>query len=159
MAGVLEPSPTETCPPSSLPHDDRIARVRPSRQDDSPGLDRLRRAQELAALASCRRETLERTRAGYQRRLHAASDDFEATEGLRVVELALSLVPRPAGPWTAQGREGTRTETIVEPEKEPVNGSRIVGADWRARWFVHGSAWRRAPTRRRNAGRRIPHRP
>jgi hypothetical protein len=66
---------------------------------------RLDQAQELVALAGCRREPLDRMRVGYQRRLLAASDDFDATDGLRVVELALSLVPRQDGPWTAQSRE------------------------------------------------------
>jgi hypothetical protein len=44
-------------------------------------------------------------RSRYLHRLHRASDDFEATEGLRVVEAALALVPRPLGIWAWQERE------------------------------------------------------
>jgi hypothetical protein len=85
--------------------EDPVASVNPSVRDDTPSGDRWHRARGLVALAACRREPLERMRAGYQRRLHAASDDFDATDALRVVELALSVVGRSDGPWTAQSRE------------------------------------------------------
>jgi len=47
----------------------------------------------LLALTGNRREALERMRRGFQARLHVRSDDFDATEGLRTVEIALRLVP------------------------------------------------------------------
>jgi hypothetical protein len=53
----------------------------------------------LAAVADGHREPLEQLRYGFIRRLHRVSDDFAASEGLRVVEAALSLVPRPEGVW------------------------------------------------------------
>ncbi|MGH9264758.1 MAG: hypothetical protein ACRD1D_08700 [Acidimicrobiales bacterium] len=71
-------------------------------------LERRRRAEALAAITGGDREPLETLRAGFLDRLHRASDDFEATDGLRVVELALSMIPRPAGLWAWQSREGTR---------------------------------------------------
>jgi hypothetical protein len=40
------------------------------------------------------RSQLEALRLHYLDRLHRASDDFAATEGLRIVERALALVPR-----------------------------------------------------------------
>lgn len=52
------------------------------------------RAQALVALGGGRREPLEQGLAYFQNRLHQASDDYAATEGLRVVEAALRLVPR-----------------------------------------------------------------
>ena len=96
---------TEICPASRLFDEDSAAPTNPCRRDDTPSGDRRRRAQELVARAGGRREPLERMLAGYQRRLHAASDDFDATDALRVVELALSVVGRSDGPWTAQSRE------------------------------------------------------
>jgi hypothetical protein len=67
--------------------------------------DRSTRAEELVAEAGGRREPLERIRGSYQERLRRASDDFEATDGLRVVERALALLPPADGPWTWQVRE------------------------------------------------------
>jgi hypothetical protein len=63
-------------------------------QDDDPAAQRSRKAEALAAMASGR-APLEALRAVFISRLHRASDDFEATEGLRVVEAALSRRPWP----------------------------------------------------------------
>ena len=67
-----------------------------------------RRAEALAATPGGDRESLESLRAEFLARLHRASDDFEATDGLRAVEAALSLIPRPAGLWAWQSRERKR---------------------------------------------------
>jgi hypothetical protein len=66
---------------------------------------RRHRAEQLAALAAGDRQQLEELRAGYLARLHRRSDDFEATEGLRTVELALSMTPRLEAPWDWQRHE------------------------------------------------------
>jgi hypothetical protein len=63
-------------------------------QDDDPAAQRHRKAAALAAMAGGR-APLEALRAVFLSRLHRASDDFEATEGLRVVEAALSRLPWP----------------------------------------------------------------
>jgi hypothetical protein len=66
--------------------------------------ERRRGAEALAAMAGGR-APLEAVRSAFIHRLHRASDDFEATEGLRVVEAALSLIPWPEQP---AGRDGRR---------------------------------------------------
>ena len=70
--------------------------------------ERHQRAKQLAALADGDRHALEDLRARYLHRLHRTSDDFDATDGLRTVELALSMTPRTAEPWTWQRRERRR---------------------------------------------------
>jgi hypothetical protein len=72
-------------------------------QHDRAG-ERRRAAEALAAMAGGR-APLEAVRSVFIHRLHRASDDFEATEGLRVVEAALSLIPWPEQP---AGRDGRR---------------------------------------------------
>ena len=82
-----------------------IAEPRAENPAPSPNGDsdaRLHQAEELVNLAAGRREPLERLRSDYLRLLHDASDDFTATEALRVVEEALRLIPRPAGIWAWQ---------------------------------------------------------
>jgi hypothetical protein len=44
----------------------------------------------------------------FVQRLHRASDDFEATELLRVVETALSLTPEPESTWQRRERQPRR---------------------------------------------------
>jgi hypothetical protein len=66
------------------------------------------RAESLAAAADGDRQQLEDLRSDYLRRLHRTSADFDATEGLRTVELALSMTPRPEGLWAWQRRERDR---------------------------------------------------
>jgi hypothetical protein len=68
-------------------------------QGDDPSGERRRRAEALVKVAAGRREPLEQLRLRFIERLRRTSDDFAATEGLRVVEAALSLVPRPEGVW------------------------------------------------------------
>lgn len=63
------------------------------------------RAESLAAAADGDRQQLEDRRSVYLRRLHRSSADFDATEGLRTVELALSMIPRPEGLWAWQRQE------------------------------------------------------
>jgi hypothetical protein len=60
-------------------------------------IDAARKSQTdaLVDLAEIDRSELEALRSSYLDRLHRASDDFAATEGLRVVERALALAPRP----------------------------------------------------------------
>jgi hypothetical protein len=65
---------------------------------------RRRSADVLVGIARGRRDLLEELRLGYLRRLHRASDDYEATQGLRVVEAALSLIPHPEEPGAEQHR-------------------------------------------------------
>lgn len=67
------------------------------------------RAERLAASAAGDRQPLEDLRARYLHRLHRASDDFPATEGLRTVELALRMTPRPEGRWAWQQEEQHRS--------------------------------------------------
>ena len=67
-----------------------------------------RRAQLLVQATDGDRQQLEALRGEYLRRLHLASDDFEATEGLRVVEPALTTAQRPEGVWVWQRRERNR---------------------------------------------------
>jgi hypothetical protein len=74
--------------------DDFLVRMRASPPAGDPALDRHRRVQALLHHVDGRREPLEDLSRRYQQRLHAASDDLEATEGLRVVEAALARVPR-----------------------------------------------------------------
>jgi hypothetical protein len=70
--------------------------------DGDRATHRRRRAERLATAASGDRHQLEELRAGYLCRLLHTSDDFEATEGLRTVEAALSMTPRSQGLWAWQ---------------------------------------------------------
>jgi len=72
--------------------DANVIEARDTPQDGS--FSRRKRAQALVVLAGGRREPLEQRLASFQTRLHQASDDYAATEGLREVEAALRLVPR-----------------------------------------------------------------
>jgi hypothetical protein len=73
-----------------------------------PAADRRRRAEALATLAGGDRQPLNELRSGFLRRLHRASDDFDSAEGLRTVEAALSMTPRPEGLWAWPRRERDR---------------------------------------------------
>jgi hypothetical protein len=81
--------------------------------------ERRSRAELLAASADGDRQQLEDLRSDYLRRLHRTSDDFEATEGLRTVELALSMTPRPEGLWAWQRRERDRKPRWWNRRKRP----------------------------------------
>jgi hypothetical protein len=76
-----------------------------------PGKTRSARTRRAEALVSRTRgdaALLEALRADYVQRLHHASNDFEATEGLRIIEAALAMIPRPE--WSWQRRERKRRE-------------------------------------------------
>jgi hypothetical protein len=75
--------------------DDHLVRMHGSALHGDPAIERRRRVEALVRAADGRREPLEELRFDLQQRLHAASDDFDATEGLRVVDDALPLVDRP----------------------------------------------------------------
>lgn len=87
------------------PPGDFLALIQTPPQGDDPAAERRRRAEQLVAVADGRREPLEQLRSRFIRRLHRASDDFEATEGLRVVEAALWLIPRAGAVRANEGRE------------------------------------------------------
>jgi hypothetical protein len=71
-------------------------------RSESAKVRRRQHAKKLVTVAAGRRP-LEALRSMFIRRLHRASDDFAATEGLRAVEAALALVPW-SEPPTAPGR-------------------------------------------------------
>jgi hypothetical protein len=79
------------------------ARIAATPEAPDPASDRRRQAETLVAFAGGRREPIEELRSQYLQRLHRASDDFEATEGLRVVDVALSLSADPE--WASQHAE------------------------------------------------------
>jgi hypothetical protein len=101
-SSVLEEPP---CDIAQFPADNLFAQNDSPPQGEGSGAERRRRAEGLVAIAYARREPLEELRARFGARLHRSSDDFEATEGLRVVELAPSQVPWPVGLWAWQRRE------------------------------------------------------
>ena len=80
---------------TAVPLDDVDVNV-PGTQDtpQDRSFSRSDQAEALVDLAGGRREPLEQRLAYFQNRLHQASDDYAATEGLRVVEADLRLVPR-----------------------------------------------------------------
>jgi hypothetical protein len=79
------------------------ARIDAIPQAPDPARERRRRADTLVALAGGRREPIEELRSRYLQRLHRARDDFDATEGLRVVGVALSLSSDPE--WASEHAE------------------------------------------------------
>ena len=96
------PTPTEqTTTYDAVPFDDELLAdiERPAHvgallgNDGEANAERRRRAERLAA-AVHERPSLEELRSTYIRRLHRRSDDFAATEALRTVEAAVSLVAR-----------------------------------------------------------------
>jgi hypothetical protein len=86
-----------------VPDDDFLSSIEVSPQGGDPAAARRRRAEVLVAFAGGRRGPLEELRLRYLRRLHRASGDFKATEGLRVVEAALAD-PHPEGPGAERRR-------------------------------------------------------
>jgi hypothetical protein len=85
---------------------------------------------ELITLAGGCREPLERARDALQRRLWRRSDDFEATQGLRIIEGALGRVARPDEPWASRPRRrGRRAGPPRRPSEQthrPLEG-RVPG--------------------------------
>lgn len=72
--------------------DDVLAQIEAPTQRGDPGAERRRRADMLIAVLGGDRERLFELRSRFQLRLHRASDDFGATEGLRVVESAIAAI-------------------------------------------------------------------
>lgn len=112
MVATLLPQPRSAAdlprradPPSAHHHTAPTRLETPPRAAD-PEAERRRQARDLVAAVDGSREALEELRAGFLRRLHRASDDFGATEGLRVTEAALRLVPPLADLWTGHERAG-----------------------------------------------------
>lgn len=109
MTTSLQPLRIEA-PSNTRDPDHERAEARPVRPSESllmsidgdRSTHRRRRAERLATAASGDRRQLEELRAGFLRRLLHTSDDFEATEGLRTVEAALSRTPRTQGLWAWQ---------------------------------------------------------
>jgi hypothetical protein len=87
----------------STSSDELHARIDAIPEAPDPAWDRRRQAETLLALAGGRREPIEKLRSRYLQRLHRASDDFDATEGLRVVGVALSLSSDPE--WASEHAE------------------------------------------------------
>lgn len=73
-----------------------------------PEVIRQRQASWLTSRTGMRRGPLRQLRAHYQQRLQRRTDDFEAAEGLQVVEGALASLPRPEGVFAWQDRERRR---------------------------------------------------
>jgi hypothetical protein len=87
--------------------------------DDDPDAERRAQAEALVQASGGDASTLDRLRSCYLERLHRASDDFAATEALRVVERALLAMPPPAGAWAWHARERQRTP---RRRSRPVSG-------------------------------------
>jgi hypothetical protein len=88
--------------------DEFLTGMRSSPVATDPAVVRRHQVEALVHVADGRRELLEALRLRFQGRLHAASDDLEATEGLRVVEAALALVARPDEEFWGQQRRKLR---------------------------------------------------
>lgn len=88
--------------------DDLLARMDVHAERGDHAVERRRSAERLLAITGGRREPLEELRSRFWERLHRASDDFDATEGLRVTEAALALIPWPDGAGRARERSRTR---------------------------------------------------
>ena len=73
---------------------DLLTQIQIPPDGEDPDSARERLAGMLAVAAEGEREPLEQLHARFIHRLHLASDDFPATAGLRVTELALGPLPR-----------------------------------------------------------------
>lgn len=78
--------------------DDVLAQFEAPTQSDDSRAERRQRAQMLVAALDGDRERLFELRSLFLLRLHRASDDFGATEGLRVVERAIAKITQGSGP-------------------------------------------------------------
>jgi hypothetical protein len=117
-------------PETTAPHELSLVRgedtTTQAKQETAPVADRAAarhgRAKELAALADDDRAALEELRLRFQRRIHRRSDDFDAAEELRTVELALSMTPRPEGLYSWQRLErGQPRRWWRRRRKHPLN--------------------------------------
>ena len=77
---------------SATLNDDVLADLEAPTRSGDPDQDRWRRAQILLVTIDGDRERLFELQSLFILRLHRASDDFGATEGLRVVESAIAIV-------------------------------------------------------------------
>ena len=93
------PSPLVARSPAVAPASlhEVLARLEIPPGGDDPAAERRFEAERLVAAIGGDRDLLDRLRSAFLGRLHRASDDFGATEGLRVVEAALWLIPWPEG--------------------------------------------------------------
>ena len=73
-------------------NDDVLAQIETPTRYGDPDEDRWRRAELLIAAVDGDRERLFELQSLFILRLHRASDDFGATEGLRVVESAIAMI-------------------------------------------------------------------
>ena len=73
-------------------NDDVLADLEAPTRADDPDAERWRRAQLLLAAIDGDRERLFELQSLFILRLHRASDDFGASEGLRVVESAIAMI-------------------------------------------------------------------
>jgi hypothetical protein len=119
----VDARPKEVPVASALRHDPRnhqslrergmtADRGRPVLRFDDIDAARTSQSDALVDLAEMDRSQLEALRSSYLDRLHRASDDFAATEGLRVAERALALVPRPHGSAAWQDRLRRRSRSV-----------------------------------------------
>jgi hypothetical protein len=79
---------------------DVLAQIEAPMPRESPDAARRLRAEMLLTALACNRERLFELRSLFILRLHKASDDFGATEALRVVEAAIAMIDasRPLAP-------------------------------------------------------------
>jgi hypothetical protein len=89
-------------------HDDLLTRIETIPAGAGAADERRRQVDELVEWSRAERAPLERLRARYLARLYEDSDDFRATEALRVVNAALARVPQPEALFAWQGRERRR---------------------------------------------------
>ncbi len=71
---------------------DVLAQIEAPTRGVDPGAERRQRAEKLIAALDGHRERFFELQSLYILRLHRASDDFRATEGLRVVESAIAMI-------------------------------------------------------------------
>lgn len=106
-------------------------RQRADERDRVDGADRAaqrrQRAIHLVVLVRGDRELLENLRARYWRRLHRTIDDPEAVEGLRTVEVALSMTSRSGGAWSSPRRNHDGRRRWWRPKEWRVWPERVRG--------------------------------
>lgn len=89
-------------------HGDLLARIETIPAGDGAADERRRQVDELVEWSHGDRAPLDRLADRYLARLYQDSDDFRATEALRVVNAALARIPQPERLFAWQGRERRR---------------------------------------------------
>jgi hypothetical protein len=79
--------------------DDVLTEIEKPTLHKNPEAETRRRAERLVAALDGRRERLFELQSLFMLRLHRASDDFGATEGLRVVDRAIAMISRTPSDW------------------------------------------------------------